>query len=422
MSEIRTSIMRLSKYINDKLTFSAVDLMSMADEYGTPAFLYCQDTIEFNYNEYKSAFVNSPNLICYAVKANSNLSILSLLKNLGSGFDIVSGGELQRVLQIGADPKKIVFSGVGKTRVEIEDAIASNIGSINIESDDELNLVSEIAERKQIKAHVSLRVNPNVDPKTHPYISTGLKNSKFGVPIERALELYRKMQGHKYLQIVGVACHIGSQLQDLNPFKQAIQEVMQLVYRLESENIPIQQVDCGGGLGINYTDNSKPQIRELVKIIREEIPEKYLVILEPGRSIVGRSGVLVTKVEYIKRGPTKNFVIVDAAMNDLIRPSLYQAEHDVLPCITRLGEAKNFDIVGPVCETGDWLAKDKRFSIKTGDYIAFLDVGAYCFSMSSNYNSRPRSVELLVDRKKDLKIIRRRETIKELFMNEMSLI
>ena len=414
--------MRLSKYINNKLTFSAIDLASTAAEYGTPAFLYCQDTIERNYNEYKSAFNSSSNLICYAVKANSNLSILKLLKNLGSGFDIVSGGELHRVLQIGVDPKKIVFSGVGKTHVEIEEAVLNNVGSINIESTDELDLVSEIAEKKKITASVSLRVNPNVDPKTHPYIATGLKNSKFGVPIERAFEIYQKMHEHKYLKIVGVACHIGSQLQDLNPFRQAIKEVMQLVYKLENNDVPIQQVDCGGGLGINYSDESKPRIKELVGIIRCEIPQKYRVILDPGRSIIGRSGVLVTKVEYIKRGPTKNFVIVDAAMNDLIRPSLYQAEHEVLPCIIRLEEAEKFDVVGPICETGDWLAKDKNFSVKRGDYIAILDVGAYCFSMSSNYNSRPRSIELLIDQKRDLKVIRKRETLAELLMNEIKLI
>ena len=411
--------MQLSRYINNKLTFSGIDLESLAVKYGTPAFLYCQDTIEQSYLNYKSAFGNSSNLICYAVKANSNLSILNLLKNLGSGFDIVSGGELERLLKIGVEPSKIVFSGVGKSTSEIELAVVNNVGSINIESEAELDLVAEIAEKKHTKAFVSLRVNPNVDPKTHPYIATGLKNSKFGVPIENALTLYKKMVAHQYLQVVGVACHIGSQILDLKPFRQAIREIMQLVHNLERNNVFIQRIDCGGGLGINYVDQSKPEIENLVEIIKKEIPEKYQIILEPGRSIVGRSGILIAKVEYIKKGTVKNFLVVDAAMNDLVRPSLYQAEHEVLPCNESLHNPETFDIVGPICETGDWLAKDKSFSVKRGDYIAVLDVGAYSFSMSSNYNTRPRSVELLVDKNKMLKVIRKRETVEELFSNEL---
>ncbi|MEC8148481.1 MAG: diaminopimelate decarboxylase [Pseudomonadota bacterium] len=411
--------MQLSRYINNKLTFSGVDLESLALKYGTPAFLYCQDTIEQSYLNYKSAFGDSSNLICYAVKANSNLSILNLIKNLGSGFDIVSGGELERLLKIGVEPSKIVFSGVGKSTSEIELAVVNNIGSINIESEAELDLVAEIAEKKHTKAFVSLRVNPNVDPKTHPYIATGLKNSKFGVPIENALTLYKKMVGHQYLQVVGVACHIGSQILDLKPFRQAISEIMQLVHNLERNNVFIQRIDCGGGLGINYVDQSKPEIEKLVEIIKKEIPEKYQIILEPGRSIVGRSGILIAKVEYIKKGTVKNFLVVDAAMNDLVRPSLYQAEHEVLPCNESLHNPETFDIVGPICETGDWLAKDKSFSVKRGDYIAVLDVGAYSFSMSSNYNTRPRSVELLVDKNKTLKVIRKREKVEELFSNEL---
>ena len=411
--------MQLSRYINNKLTFSGVDLESLALKYGTPAFLYCQDTIEKSYLNYKSAFGDSSNLICYAVKANSNLSILNLLKNLGSGFDIVSGGELERLLKIGVEPSKIVFSGVGKSTSEIELAVVNNVGSINIESEAELDLVAEIAEKKHTKAFVSLRVNPNVDPKTHPYIATGLKNSKFGVPIENALTLYKKMVGHQYLQVVGVACHIGSQILDLKPFRQAISEIMQLVHNLERNNVFIQRIDCGGGLGINYVDQSKPEIEKLVEIIKKEIPEKYQIILEPGRSIVGRSGILIAKVEYIKKGTVKNFLVVDAAMNDLVRPSLYQAEHEVLPCNESLHNPETFDIVGPICETGDWLAKDKSFSVKRGDYIAVLDVGAYSFSMSSNYNTRPRSVELLVDKNKTLKVIRKREKVEELFSNEL---
>ena len=411
--------MQLSRDINNKLTFSGIDLESLAVKYGTPAFLYCQDTIEQSYLNYKSAFGNSSNLICYAVKANSNLSILNLLKNLGSGFDIVSGGELERLLKIGVEPSKIVFSGVGKSTSEIELAVVNNVGSINIESEAELDLVAEIAEKKHTKAFVSLRVNPNVDPKTHPYIATGLKNSKFGVPIENALTLYKKMVAHQYLQVVGVACHIGSQILDLKPFRQAIREIMQLVHNLERNNVFIQRIDCGGGLGINYVDQSKPEIENLVEIIKKEIPEKYQIILEPGRSIVGRSGILIAKVEYIKKGTVKNFLVVDAAMNDLVRPSLYQAEHEVLPCNESLHNPETFDIVGPICETGDWLAKDKSFSVKRGDYIAVLDVGAYSFSMSSNYNTRPRSVELLVDKNKMLKVIRKRETVEELFSNEL---
>ena len=411
--------MQLSRYINNKLTFSGIDLESLAVKYGTPAFLYCQDTIEQSYLNYKSAFGNSSNLICYAVKANSNLSILNLLKNLGSGFDIVSGGELERLLKIGVEPSKIVFSGVGKNTSEIELAVVNNVGSINIESEAELDLVAEIAEKKHTKAFVSLRVNPNVDPKTHPYIATGLKNSKFGVPIENALTLYKKMVSYQHLQVVGVACHIGSQILDLKPFRQAIREIMQLVHNLERNNVFIQRIDCGGELGINYVDQSKPEIENLVEIIKKEIPEKYQIVLEPGRSIVGRSGILIAKVEYIKKGTVKNFLVVDAAMNDLVRPSLYQAEHEVLPCNESLHNPETFDIVGPICETGDWLAKDKSFSVKRGDYIAVLDVGAYSFSMSSNYNTRPRSVELLVDKNKMLKVIRKRETVEELFSNEL---
>ena len=411
--------MRLTNYINNKLCFSTLDLASIASQFGTPAFVYCQDTIERNFLEYKTAFQNSNHLVCYAVKANSNLSILKLLKNLGSGFDIVSGGELHRVIQIGADPKKIVFSGVGKSAQEIETAIINDIGSINIESDDELDLVVQIAKQKQVQASVSLRVNPNVDPKTHPYIATGLKSSKFGVPIEDAMDIYKKMAKNKYLKIIGVACHIGSQLQELNPFEQSIREIMQLVRKIEANGIKIGRVDCGGGLGISYSGKALPHIQELVAIMKKEIPSKHVIAIEPGRSIVGKSGVLLTKIEYIKQGSEKNFAIVDAAMNDFIRPSLYQAEHEVLPCIESFKNREVFDIVGPICETGDWLAKNKSFSIKKGDYIAVLDVGAYCFSMSSNYNSRPRAIELLVDKKKALKVIRKRETLEELFLNEV---
>lgn len=414
--------MSLTNYINNKLCFSSLDLTSIANQFGTPAFIYCQDTIERNFLEYKSAFQNSDNLVCYAVKANSNLSILKLLKNLGSGFDIVSGGELHRVLQIGADPKKIVFSGVGKSSNEIETAIVNGVGSINIESDDELRLVTQIAKHKQIQASVSLRVNPNVDPKTHPYIATGLKKSKFGVPIVDALSIYNKMAKNEYLKIIGVACHIGSQLQELNPFRQSVKEIMQLVRKIEANGIEIQRIDCGGGLGISYSGETLPRASELVAIMKKEIPRKYVIAIEPGRSIVGKSGVLLTKIEYIKPGSEKNFVIVDAAMNDLIRPSLYQADHEVLPCKESFKNGEPFDIVGPICETGDWLAKNKSFSIRQGDYVAILDVGAYCFSMSSNYNSRPRAIELLVNKQKALKIIRKRETLEELLANEMQLI
>ena len=411
--------MRSTNYKKNKLCFSSVDLASIASQFGTPAFIYCQDTIERNFLEYKAAFQNTQHLICYAVKANSNLSILKLLKNLGSGFDIVSGGELYRVMQIGADPKKIVFSGVGKSAQEIETAIINEIGSINIESDDELDLVVQIATHKQIQASVSLRVNPNVDPRTHPYIATGLKSSKFGVPIENALGIYNKMAKNKHLKIVGVACHIGSQLQELDPFEQSIKEIMQLVRKIEANGIDIERVDCGGGLGISYSGENLPHIQELVAIMKKEIPSKYFIAIEPGRSIVGNSGVLLTKIEYIKQCSEKNFAIVDAAMNDFIRPSLYQAEHEILPCVESFKNRAAFDIVGPICETGDWLAKNKSFSIKKGDYIAVLDVGAYCFSMSSNYNSRPRAIELLVDNQKELKVIRKRETLEELLLNEV---
>ena len=403
------------KYKDDRLYYRDFCLTSIAEEFGTPCYVYSRASIEEKFLEYKRAFGNREYLICYAVKANSNLSVLKILKEMGSGFDIVSGGELERVRLIEGSCSNTVFSGVGKTVDEIKNAIASKIGCVNVESRDELDLISSEAERMGVVVPVSIRVNPNVNPKTHPYISTGLKENKFGVPVEEAMSLYRLASSERYLNPVGIACHIGSQLTELGPIIEAIEDIVRMAEELKKMGIVLNDIDVGGGLGIRYQSETPPSIKEWLAAIKKSVPEWYRIKVEPGRSIVGSAGVLLTKIRCFKGNSDRSFAIADAAMNDLLRPALYGAEHKALPCSQQdkaTGEA--FDLVGPICETGDWLVKSQTFVVRTGDVVAILDVGAYGFGMASNYNSRPRAAEVLVETGRRPRLIRARESFAEL--------
>lgn len=400
-------------YIEDK---AASDI---AEEFGTPCYVYSRSSVETNFNRFKNAFGERKSLVCYAVKANSNIAIIKILAQLGSGFDIVSGGELSRVLAAEGDPSKIVFSGVGKTHAEIKYALQKKIKCFNVESESELYRISDIAKEMNIAANISLRVNPDVDAKTHPYISTGLKENKFGVDVNDATRLYKVAAELPNIVPTGIDCHIGSQLTDIAPMRDAALKMVELTDKLITENIVIDHIDFGGGLGIQY-QNETPIHQELfVEMLLEVMSEREQEILvEPGRSIVGNSGVLLTKVEYLKHGSNKNFIVVDAAMNDLARPSLYNAYHHI-DSIRRDENkpAKRYDIVGPICETGDFLGKDRDLSVNEGDILAIHSVGAYGMTMSSNYNSRGRASEILID-DTHAHIIRKRESVDELFHNE----
>jgi diaminopimelate decarboxylase len=395
--------------------------IDVAEEFGTPCYVYSKNSIQTNFNRFKDAFGKRKNLVCYAVKANSNIAVIKILADLGSGFDIVSGGELSRVLAAGGDPSKVVFSGVGKTHDEINYALDHKIKCFNVESESELHRISDIARGLNVEANISLRVNPDVDAKTHPYISTGLKENKFGVDVDDAMRLYRMASGLPNVSPTGIDCHIGSQLTDIAPMRDAALKMVELTDALIAENIEIDHIDFGGGLGIQYQKETPMHQELFVNTLLEIMGEREQEILvEPGRSIVGNSGVLLTKVEYLKHGSNKNFVVVDAAMNDLARPSLYNAYHHIDNVIQKEEKpSKRYDIVGPICETGDFLGKDRNLSVNEGDVLAIHSVGAYGMTMSSNYNSRGRASEILID-DSNAHVIRRRESVEDLFSNEQT--
>ena len=404
---------------NGTLHIEGASLSEVANEFGTPSFVYSRKSIEEAFSKYQKAFGNQRHLICYAVKANSSIAILHLLAKMGSGFDVVSGGELKRVLLAGGDPKKTVFSGVGKTAQEIKDALSANIKCFNIESESELERISHIAKLEGKSANISLRVNPDVDAKTHPYISTGLKENKFGVDIKDAINIYRCAKDLPNLNIAGIDCHIGSQLVDIAPMRDAAIKVVELADALAKIDINIHHIDFGGGLGIRYQNEMPAGQQELVQVLLDVVGTRdYEILIEPGRSIVGNSGVLLTRVEYVKLGRDKNFLIVDAAMNDLARPALYDAHHEIVNVIeNKTQKTHAFDVVGPICETGDFLGKNRSLSAEEGDMLAIMSAGAYGMTMSSNYNTRPKAAEILVNGSK-CEVIRDRETIEDLTARE----
>ena len=406
-------------YQQDKLYAESVALDDIARQYGTPCYIYSRAALTEAYQQFSTALQGREHLICYAVKANSNLGVLNVLAKLGAGFDIVSGGELQRVLAAGGDAGKVVFSGVGKTEAEMRMALDANILCFNVESSGELERLNKVAASMGKVAAVSLRVNPDVDAKTHPYISTGLKQNKFGVSYSEALALYRKVKNElPHLSISGMDCHIGSQLTEISPFIAAIEKVLVLVDALASEDINLEHLDLGGGLGICYDEESPPTIAEYVSVMKEAlVGREEKIILEPGRVLAGNAGVLLTRVEYIKHGEEKNFAIVDAAMNDLMRPALYDAHHEILPVTRENNAPEIFEIVGPICETGDFIGHAREMAIKPQSLLAVLSAGAYGMSMSSNYNTRPRAAEVMVDGS-NVHLIRERETVEQLYSGE----
>jgi diaminopimelate decarboxylase len=407
------------KYRERCLLAEEVDVSVIAETYGTPVYIYSRATIERHWHAFNDVLDQHPHLICYAVKANSNIAVLNILARLGSGFDIVSVGELERVLKAGGDPSKVVFSGVGKREDEVRRALEVRIRCFNVESELELELLNNVARDMGTYAPISLRVNPDVDPHTHPYISTGLRENKFGIECGKALNIYRHAMALPGIRVVGIGFHIGSQLTDLMPFVDALERVLALANTLIAENIILQSVNLGGGLGIRYQSETPPAPSDFANAIFSVLKEsRYEIVLEPGRAIMGNAGVLITKVQYVKHTAAKNFVVVDAAMNDLMRPSLYAAWHDIRPVVTRTaGKVCNYDVVGPVCETGDFLGKDRKLQVAEGDLLAISSTGAYGFSMSSNYNSRPRAAEILVDGAQT-HLIRSRERIDDLMSGE----
>ncbi len=395
-----------------------VDLQQLAHQHGTPLYVYSRATLERHWHAFDQALGEHPHLVCYAVKANSNLAVLALLARLGSGFDIVSGGELARVIRAGGDPSRVVFSGVGKSRPEMEQALQAGIRCFNIESTAELERLNEVAAAHGVKAPVSVRVNPDVDARTHPYISTGLKENKFGIDTRSALEVYQRAADAAHLKVAGIDCHIGSQLTEIAPFVDALDRVLELVGRIEAQGIVVHHLDLGGGLGVRYRDEHPPTPEQYVRPVMARLARNDKeILIEPGRAIAANAGVLLTRVEYLKESAHRNFAIVDAAMNDLIRPALYGAWQDIVPLREPADAGKVYDIVGPVCETGDFLGKDRRLHLAPGDLLAIRSAGAYGFTMSSNYNSRPRAAEILVDRD-TAHVVRRRETVDSLFANE----
>ncbi|CAM8392269.1 diaminopimelate decarboxylase [Candidatus Methylopumilus planktonicus] len=398
-----------------------ISLEAIAKEFGTPTYVYSKNTLIQTFESFKKGLLKTDHLICFAVKANSNIAILNLFASLGAGFDIVSGGELERVIYAGGDPQKIVFSGVGKTESEIVAALKANILCFNVESRSELIRIQEVAEKINIRASISIRVNPDVDAKTHPYISTGLKDNKFGVDFNQALSLYLDAKSMSYIDIKGIDCHIGSQITELNPFIDALDRVLSLVDQLKKNNIHLSHIDIGGGIGICYQDESPPDFEIYIKEILNKIKDLNVkIIFEPGRALVGNAGVLLSKVEYLKQNDIKHFAIIDAAMNDLMRPTLYDAYHEIK--LVRENDAKpqSFDVVGPVCESGDFIAKNRSLTLKENDLICIMSAGAYGMSMSSNYNSRGRAAEVMVDQDK-LYEIRTREKSSDLFKLEKKL-
>ena len=410
-------------YRGDRLYAEDVALSEIAEKHGTPCYVYSRAHIEAQWRAFDQAFGARNHLVCYAVKANSNLGLLNVLARLGSGFDIVSVGELERVLAAGGDPGKVVFSGVGKGMHEMERALEVGIACFNVESEAELVMLNEVAARLGRHAPVSLRINPDVDAGTHPYISTGLKESKFGIPMREARAAYHVVQKLSHLRILGVDCHIGSQLTELAPFADALERVLELVDQLAADGIVLQHLDLGGGLGIRYRNEEPPAPGEYVAAFLQRLDapgDRYRhlkLLIEPGRAIVGNAGVLLTRVHYLKHVEAKNFAIVDAAMNDLMRPALYDAWQDIAPVLKRAGTAQNYDVVGPVCESGDFLGRDRTLKVQAGDLLAVCSAGAYGSSMSSNYNTRPRAPEVMVEGE-HFHVVRRRETIEELLLPE----
>ncbi len=407
---------------NGQLFAEECNLTELAAVHGTPLYVYSRATIERHWHAFDKAAGDVPHLICYAVKANSNLAVLNLLARLGSGFDIVSGGELARVIAAGGDPAKVVFSGVAKTEAEMQEALRQEILCFNLESEPELERLNRVAGEMGKTARISVRVNPDIDAGTHPYISTGLKENKFGVPIERAIALYRHAATLPHIQIVGIDCHIGSQLTELEPFLEAMDRLLTLIDRLASEGIHVHHLDVGGGLGVNYSDENPPHPEQYAAALKAKLAGRNLqLIFEPGRAIVANAGVLLTQVEYLKEGEDRHFAIVDAAMNDLIRPSLYGAWMNIIPADRSLQRpARCYDVVGPVCETGDFLGKERTLSLAQGDLLVVRSAGAYGFAMSSNYNTRPRAAEVLVDGS-DAHLVRQREPLAELWRLEKTL-
>ncbi|MBH3329291.1 diaminopimelate decarboxylase [Pseudomonas sp. HR1] len=404
-----------------ELHAEGVALSAVAQEFGTPAYVYSRAHIEGQYRAYTDALAGLPHLVCFAVKANSNLGVLNVLARLGAGFDIVSRGELERVLAAGGDPHRVVFSGVGKTRDDMRRALEVGVHCFNVESTDELERLQQVAAELGVVAPISLRVNPDVDAGTHPYISTGLKENKFGIDIADAEAVYARAAELPNLDILGVDCHIGSQLTTLPPFLDALDRLLALIDRLAERGIVLRHLDLGGGLGVRYRDEQPPLAGDYIQAIRERIAGRNLtLVFEPGRFIVANAGVLLTRVEYLKHTAHKDFAIVDAAMNDLIRPALYQAWMAVEPVTARQGDARRYDLVGPICETGDFLAKDRELVLAEGDLLAIRSAGAYGFTMSSNYNTRGRAAEVMVDGDQ-AHLVRRRETLEELFAGESRL-
>lgn len=406
-------------YRDDHLFAEEVALSTIAAAYGTPCYVYSRATIERHWRVFDEAFASHPHLVCYAVKANSNLAVLNVMARLGSGFDIVSVGELERVLAAGGDPAKVVFSGVAKRADEIARALAVGICCFNVESEAELRLIDRVAGELGKYAPIALRVNPDVDAATHPYISTGLKDNKFGIDIKQAPEIYNLATQLPHVQILGVACHIGSQLTQIQPMVDALERVLKLVEHLQDQGIVIQELDIGGGLGIRYQDETPPLPAEQAKALLAKLAGlPYKVLLEPGRAIVGNAGILLTKVELLKLSEHKNFTVVDAAMNDLLRPALYSAWQAIVPvAINSDAPTRRYDVVGPVCETGDFLGKNRDLNVQVGDLLAVRSAGAYGFVMSSNYNTRPRAAEVMVDGNQ-FYLIRPRETLADLYATE----
>ncbi len=407
--------------IDGAMHVEGVPLAEIARRFGTPCYVYSRAALEGAFRAFQSALAGRDHLICYAMKANSNIAILDLFARLGSGFDIVSAGELRRVLAAGGDPGRVVFSGVGKTESDIRAGLEARILCFNVESRSELHRLSAIAAAGGATAAVSLRVNPDVDAGTHPYISTGLKENKFGVAFEDALLLYREAASLPGLRVVGIDCHIGSQITEVAPFVDALDRILGLVDRLAAEGIHIHHLDVGGGLGIRYADETPPAVSTYVDALTRRLEGRALKLMfEPGRALVGNAGLLLTRVEYLKPGPARSFAIVDAAMNDLMRPSLYDAYHDIVPVRPRSGPPSRYEVVGPVCESGDFLGHDRSLTLAEGDLLAVMSAGAYGMSMASNYNTRPRAAEVLVDGTA-AHVIREREALDSLYALERRL-
>ncbi|HEB93596.1 MAG TPA: diaminopimelate decarboxylase [Gammaproteobacteria bacterium] len=407
------------QYRNGRLCAEDVDLTTIAEQVGTPCYVYSRATLERHWHAFDEVFAGHDHLVCYAVKANANLAVLNLLARLGSGFDIVSGGELARVLAAGGDARKVVFSGVGKLEWEMRHALEAGIRCFNVESEAELEMLNRIAGSMGRRAPISLRVNPDVDAQTHPYISTGLKENKFGIDINAVEAVYRLAAKMANIEILGVDCHIGSQLCEVAPFIDALDRLLVLIDRLAAQGIHLRHVDVGGGLGIAYNGEAPPSPADYAKAILAPLRKRGLeIVMEPGRAITGNAGVLLTRVSYLKPGAEKHFAIIDAAMNDLMRPALYQAWQAIVPVVPRSeGESRIYDVVGPVCETSDFLGKDRELTIEAGDLLAVRSAGAYGFTMSSNYNTRPRAAEVMVDGDR-LHVVRQRERLENLWAGE----